>query len=235
MLNDNYGVSAVYQLLQHLNQLVHIRNMKAGRGLVQNINCPSGGTFGQFCCQLNPLCLSAGKRGRRLSDFDIAKSHILQRLQLAGNPRNTCKKFKSLFHRHFQHIIDAFALIFDFERFTVIAFSLAYITGNINIRQKMHFYFNNAVTLTGFTAPAFHIKRKTAGVEAAQLSVLRGCVQVADVRKHAGIGCRVGTGGSADGSLVDLDHLVQLRYAPDLFKGAGTAFRPVQLRSQIFI
>ncbi len=99
----------------------------------------------------------------------------------------------------------------------------------------MHLDFDDTVALTGLTAAALYIKGESAGIEPAQLGILRGGIQLADIRENAGISSGVGTGRPADGRLVDFDHLVQLREPLDFFKSAGTGFRPVQFRRQVFI
>ena len=49
------------------------------------------------------------------------------------------KKFNRLADGHIQNITDVFSFESDFKSFTVITFAVAFVTMDINIRQKIHF------------------------------------------------------------------------------------------------
>lgn len=67
-----------------------------------------------------------------------------------------------LLNRHVQHVRNVFVLVCDFKRFPVISFAMTDVTGNVHVWQEVHFNLDDAITLTGFTATAFDIERKTA-------------------------------------------------------------------------
>ena len=48
MLDDDDRISHVHQLLQHLDQTVHVCNVQTGGGLVQNIHCFIGPNCGMY-------------------------------------------------------------------------------------------------------------------------------------------------------------------------------------------
>ena len=46
MLDHHHGITVIHERVQHLEQLAHILEMQTGRGLVQYIECASGGALG---------------------------------------------------------------------------------------------------------------------------------------------------------------------------------------------
>ena len=83
MLNDHNCISSFGKTAQNLDQLVHIRKMKACRGFIQNIYGLPGASFTEFRGKLVTLSLSSRKGCRRLSQADIGKSHIIKGLDLS--------------------------------------------------------------------------------------------------------------------------------------------------------
>ena len=229
VLDDNDRISRVHQFLKHLDQAVDIRDMQTRGRLVEDVDRPSCGPPGQLRRQLDALRLAAGERGRRLADLDIIQPHILKRLELAGNLRDAREKFQPLLYGHFQHVVDALALIFDFERLAVVAPPLAHVARDVDVRQKVHFDFDDPVALTGLAAAALDVEREPSGAEAAHLGVLRGGVKLADVGEYAGIRRRVGARRAPDGGLIDLDHLVERLNPADFPARAGTRPRAVEI------
>ena len=63
MLDNDDRISSVGKAVKDIDQLVHVRKMQAGGGLVQNINGLSGAPFAQLRRQLDALRLSAGQGG----------------------------------------------------------------------------------------------------------------------------------------------------------------------------
>ena len=90
--------------------------------------------------------------------MNVAEANLIQRRHLVANGRNSFEKIQTLFDGHIQNVGDGFSPELDFQCFAVIAFALAHITFDINIRQKMHFDLDNAVALARFTAPALHVE-----------------------------------------------------------------------------
>jgi hypothetical protein len=74
VLDHHHGVALVDQLVQHLEQLGHVVEMKPGGRLVENIERAPGGALGQLLGELDPLRLAARERGRLLADMDVAEA-----------------------------------------------------------------------------------------------------------------------------------------------------------------
>ena len=139
VLNDNDRIARVHQLLQHLDQAVYVCDVQAGSRLVEDIHGLAGAAAGQLVCQLHALGFAAGKGGGALAQCYIAKAHVQQGLQFAGNLRLIGKEDHRFLHRHVQHIGDGLFLILHFQRFTVVACTLAHFAGHVHIRKKVHF------------------------------------------------------------------------------------------------
>jgi len=235
VFDHNDGIAGIRQTLQHVDQLVHIRNVQPGCRFIENIDRSARGAAGKLGGKLHALSLTAGKRRRRLTDLNITEPDLAECLQLALNLWHIGEEFKSLFHRHFQHIVNIFSLIFNFQCFAIVALAVADLARNVNIGKKMHFDLLDSVAFARFAAAALDVEGKAAGVVAAQLCVLRGCVQLADIVEHAGIGCRIGARGSADRRLRNIDDLVQLADSADFAVFSGAGFSSVELCGKSFV
>ena len=128
---------------------------------VKNINSLSCRAARKLGRKLDALRLAAGKRRCRLTDFDIAETDIVEGLQFALYLRYAREELKPLFNGHFEHIIDIFALVFDFECFAVVSCALADVAGHIDIGEEVHLYLHYSVALARLAASAFDIERES--------------------------------------------------------------------------
>ena len=71
------------------------------------------------------------------------------------------EELKPLFNGHFEHIVDIFALVFDFERFAVVSRAFADIARYIDIGEEVHLYLHYSVALARLAASAFDIERES--------------------------------------------------------------------------
>ena len=210
VLNHHDGVARIAQLVQHLEQQLHIGKVQAGGGLIQDVERAARVAFGQFLGQLDALGLTAGQRGGALTQTDIPQPHIQQRLQLARNAGHVLEKGVRFFYRHAQHVGNVPALPLHFQCFAVVALAVAGIAGHIHIRQKVHFYLDHAVALAGFAAASGHVERETTGAVATLFGGIGFGKQFANRGKQAGIGGRVAAWCAANGGLVHVDDLVEM-------------------------
>ena len=110
---------------------------------------------------------------------------------------------------------------------------MADLAGHINIRQEVHFYFQDAVALACFAASPLHIEGEAPCLIAAHPGLRRLAEQLANIVEHARIGGGVRAGRAANGLLVDiydfvdvfkpLDALMPARLALGLVKPGGYA------------
>ena len=114
------------------------------------------------------------------------------------------------------------------ERLAVIALTLADLARDVDIRQEVHLDLQQAVAGAGLAAAAANVEREAPGIVAAQLRVLRGGKEAADIVKQAGIRRRVGARRAADGTLVNVDDLVQILHTVNAVAFPGAELRMVE-------
>ena len=160
MLDDQHGIPRVHQLLQHLQQFVHVVHMQTCGRLIKDIHGASGGAAGKLCCQLDALCLTAGKGGRALSETDVAQTDLYQCFHLIPDARQVFKKLQRLVSGHFQYVCDGFAAIEYLQRFAIVPLAAAHVAGDIDIRQEVHFDFDQTIAAARLAAAALNIEGK---------------------------------------------------------------------------
>ena len=203
--------------------------MQAGGGFVEDIEGAAGVAFGELKREFDALGFAAGEGGGGLAEADIAQAHVHQGLQFAGDGGHGVEEFAGFFYGEVEHLADVFAFELHFERFAVVAFAVAHFAGHIHIGQKVHFHFDYAVALAGFTAAAFDVKREAADAVAALAREGHAGEEFADGCEQAGVGGGVGAGGAADGGLVDINHFVELLEPGDGFIRGGLFAGAVEL------
>ncbi len=93
-----------------------------------------------------------------LAQFDVSHAHIRQGLQLPPDPGDVLEEFQGLVNGHIQNIPDALPFVLHLQGFPVVPFPPADFTGHINVGQKVHFNFDDAIAAAGFAAPALDVK-----------------------------------------------------------------------------
>ena len=117
--------------------------------------------------------------------------------------------------------MDGFAFVGDAEGFAVVAFAVADVAGDEDVRQEVHFDFDDAVALAGFAPSAFDVKGEPPRRVAARACFLGAGEEFTDGGEDAGVGGRVGARCAADGRLVDVDDFVEVIQSFDAFVGGG--------------
>src|SRR5216683_2891804 len=142
--------------------------------------------------------------------MDVVEPDPVQRLKSFAHPRHRLEEFGGFLHRHVEHVGDRLAFEEHFQRLAVVAFALADIAGDVDVRQEVHLDLEDAVALAGLAAAALDVEGKSPGLVAARLGLGQAGEPFADRRERAGIGGRIGARGAADRRLVDVDDLVDM-------------------------
>ena len=90
-------------------------------------------------------------------------------------------------------------------------------TFHVNIGQEIHFNCSHTRSFTGFATPAFHIKTKTSGFITPNHTLRSHCKQISNLSKYFGIGRRIRPWRSPNGTLVNVNHFVDMFQAFNLF------------------
>ncbi len=125
------------------------------------------------------------------------------------------KELQCLLHGHVQYIVDALSLIFYLQRLPVVPFSAADLAWNVNV----HFDLYDPSPLQASHRPPFTLKLNRPLAVSRSLASGVAANRVPDQIEHAGIGSRVGPGGTPYGGLIDGDDLIQLVHAIDAVVG----------------
>src|SRR5256885_4405922 len=232
VLDDDHGVAGVDQAMQDVQQPLDIGEVQAGGRLIEDIEGLPRITPAEFFGELDPLGLATRELGRRLSEPDVAKTDLTERLQLAFDLRDAVEKGGRLLDAHVEHVGDRLAAIGDLERLFVVALALADFVGNIDVRQEVHLDLDDAVAFAVFAAAALDVEAEPARLVAAHLRLGHFGEQLADIGKDAGVGRRVRPRCPSDRRLVDIDHLVDEAQAGNLAGGAVAVFGAIEVLRQ---
>ena len=210
MLYHDDRIAPFHQFVDNLQQLTHVFEMQPRRGFVKDIKGTARIAFGQFARQLDTLALAARQRGTRLSQLEIAESHLLNRTQFRIDTGDMLKKFDGHVHGHVEHVVDAFPLVFHFERLPVVTFPAARLARHVNIRQEVHFNRLYSSSLALFAASPLHIEGETSRLETACLRIGSGLEEFAYITENIGVGGRIAPRGTSYRGLVHDDQLVDM-------------------------
>src|SRR6267143_1305385 len=226
VLDDDHGVPGIDQAMQNIQQPLDVGEVQAGGRFIEDIEGLPRITPAELFGELDPLRLATRQLGRRLSEPDIAKTDLTERLQLALDLRDAVEKRGRLLDAHVEHVGDRFAAIGDLERLFVVALALADFAGHVDVRQEMHLDLDDAVPLTVLAAATLDVEAEPARLVAAHLRLGHFGEQL------AGVGGRVRAGRPADRRLVDIDHLVDEAQPGNLAGGARAIFGAIEVLRQ---
>ena len=142
--------------------------------------------------------------------------------------REVLEQRQRLVDGQLEHVGDRLAAVLDLERLAVVAPSLALLAGHVDVGQEVHLDRDHAVALARLAAPALHVEREAARLEAARLRLGHHREQIADEREQPGVGGRIRSRRAPDRRLIDLDHLVDELDALDAVVRAGLVAGPVE-------
>ena len=232
MLDDDNRISSVGKAVKDIDQLMHVRKMQTGGGLVQNVNGLSGAPLAQLRRQLDALRLAAGQGGRGLTQLHVGQAHIIERFDFSADGGHIFEEVYRFLHGHIQHIKNTLSLVLHIQGLAIIALAAADLTGHIHIGKEVHLDLDDAVAAAGLTPASLHIEAEPALFIAPCLRVGRGGEQIPDHIEHPGVGGGIGTGRAADGRLIDVDHLIQLINSLDPFIFSGNGSGTIQVSGQ---
>ena len=78
VLDHDDGVAAVGQPLQDAEQVLDVREVEAGRRLVEDVERAAGRPPRQLGGELDALRLAAGELGRGLTEIDVAEADVVR-------------------------------------------------------------------------------------------------------------------------------------------------------------
>ena len=95
VLDDDDRVAGLDEPVEHLEQLLDVGEVEAGRRLVEDVQGLAGRAPRQLGRELHALRLAAGQRRRRLAEVDVAEPDVVQGLELRRRSFGTGRKNSS--------------------------------------------------------------------------------------------------------------------------------------------
>src|SRR5271155_1549 len=131
--------------------------MKAGSGLVEDIDGVACRAATELARKLHPLSPSSRERRGWLPQPDIPEPDVNQRLEMPGYGRLIGEEGQRFFTRHVKYVGDRLASERNLERVAVVASALAYLARDVNIRKEVHLDLDRAVAGAGLTPPSSNV------------------------------------------------------------------------------
>ena len=228
MLDDDDGVARVDQAVEDGEELLHVREVQPGGGLVEDVEGAPGIAPRELGGELDPLRLAAGELGGGLAQPDVAEPDILQGAEAADDAGLVGKELGGIVDGHLQDVGDRLAAELHLQRLAGVATSLADVAGDVDVGQEVHLDLDHPVARAGLAPPAGDVEGEATRLVAADLGLGQLGEEVADVGEDAHVGGRVAARGPADRRLVDVDDLVDVLDALDLLVLAGALLGPVE-------
>ena len=203
MLNDDDGCAVVQQCLKNTQQHPHIQRMQTNGRLIEHKN----GIllrFADLAGQLEPLCFSAGKARRFLSQRQVAKAKLLEYLQPLTDNFHLLTEVDRGVNIHIHQFRQGNACpVLVGELYLIghscIAGTAAVRAGNADIRQKLNIQTDDARSVAAGAAQGAGVVGKVARFIALFPGVGRFGIQLAQLVVNACIGRNGRADVDADG------------------------------------
>ena len=199
VLDDDDGIAAIDEFLQHIHQDADVLEMQTRGGLVEDIERLSRIALGEFGGEFYTLALTAREGGGGLSEFDIAKSHILNGLDLTEDVGHVLEELYGLVDGHVEYIGYRFAFIAYLQGLTVVTLAVTGLARHLDIGQEVHLDGFVAIAATGLTAASLHIEGEAAWLVASDLGFRQIDEQRTDVGEDACVGGWIRARCASDG------------------------------------
>ncbi len=138
------------------------------------------------------------------------------------------EELKRLVDGQVQDVGDRQVVVPDLEGRLVESLPGARLARHVDVGEEVHLHLLDAVPFAGLAAPAFHVEAEPPGRVAVHPRFGEQSEEVADQVEQLRVGRGVRPGRAADGALIDVDDLVDLRKARDLVVGPRDDLAPVE-------
>src|SRR5262245_20220661 len=80
VLDDHDGIALLDEPIEHLEQLLDVREVQPRRRLIQDVERTAGGAAAELGGELHALSLPTRQRGGRLTEADVVEADVVERL-----------------------------------------------------------------------------------------------------------------------------------------------------------
>src|SRR5690606_17123326 len=219
MLDHQYGVALINELLQHVQQMCDILEVQPGSGFIKDVKRFTCVAFGKFGSQLHPLRLATRQRCSVLAKGNITQPYITKGLNLSQDLRLVFEECHRFFDGHVQHVGDRLPFKANLQRLAVVALSFTGFARNVNVGKELHLDQSQSGSFAGFAATAFYVEREPAGFVTPDLCLGQLRKEIAYIGKDTGIGRGIGARRATDRRLVHFNDLVEVFQPFHRFEG----------------
>ena len=203
MLHEHDRVAAARQVVEHLDETLHIGPVQPDRGLVEHVQRRAGALLGELARDLEPLRLAAGQLVRGLPQTQVAEPHLAQHVQRTDEARLLVEVLERRVHGHVERLADVHAAHAHVEHLGLEARARADLARHHEVGEEVHLDRHPAGALAVLAPATGGIERERAILEAARHR--RGLPRERLAQRGVGahVGDRATARGAADGRLVD--------------------------------
>src|SRR3984893_12608935 len=151
VLDHNERVTSIHESLENLEQHRDIVEMQTSGRLVENKQIPARAvairfafdisSFGQMLDEFQSLRFAAGKRVQRLAKPQITEPDFVENIERTGEGflfADLGEELDRFAHGQIEHIMNRFAVQFDFQHVRLEPFAFAFGAADIEIAQELH-------------------------------------------------------------------------------------------------
>ena len=110
MLDDEYRVPFLYETIEDIEELLHIREVESRGWLIEDIEGLACRSLGEVERELDTLRLTTRECRCRLPESDIAETDIDEDIEHSLDPREADEEHTCIFDRHIEYFGDIFSL-----------------------------------------------------------------------------------------------------------------------------
>src|SRR5436305_1993473 len=111
---------------------------------------------------LDPLCLAARQRRRRLTEPEIAQPDLIEDLQAPQEFRRAAEERDRLAHGEVEHLVNRAAAVSDVQHLRLEPLAIALIARDEDVGEKLHLDAYFALALACFTPAARDVEGEVA-------------------------------------------------------------------------
>ena len=111
MLDDHERCSAVEEFAEGRQKLLNIVEVQSGSRFVENVKNAGIRGVNEMSGELQPLGLTSGKRGGRLTQAEISQTYLIEDFEFGDHARHAGEEVQGLAHGEAKDFVDVFIAI----------------------------------------------------------------------------------------------------------------------------
>ena len=154
VLDHDHRVAARDQVVEHLEQPLHVGEVEADGGLVEQVERRPAAALGQLARDLEALRLAARELGRGLAEPQVAEPDAPQHVERAREARLAREVLERLVDGQVERLADVDAAVAHLEHLAPEAIAAAHLARHQQVGEEVHLDRHPARALAVLAAPA---------------------------------------------------------------------------------